>query len=221
MRPHSNNYAILPGSFDPIHNGHLELAEYAAHHYAWERVYFIPSAHFPNRATPLHLSGRWRVRLCRAALAERATSRLALLAHEVTHHRPGYLIDTVRALQQRWRLRASGPHPRVNVLLGSDLLHELANWKEIDELSHLTHIYLFHRPHLNNGNYNTTPRTRSRAQADQTLLTTHGFPHTLCDNPPLPVSSSEIRQRIARQQSIADLVPDSVERLIRQHRLYQ
>lgn len=203
--------AIFPGSFDPIHRGHIELAERVCDHYGWERVYLIPSAHFRNRPTSPQLSGSWRLRLCRAALAERPDTRLRLLEHEIANRTPGYLIDTVHALRERFGGddRADDAGQRVSVLLGSDLLAEIGQWKAIDELAQAVHLYLFSRP---SSDEDEPPATA--------ILERSHFHYTLCPTPPYFVSSSDIRQRIAVGKSIAGLVPSSVAELIAEHHLY-
>lgn len=209
MSDTSCNYAIFPGSFDPIHNGHIELAEHACLHYGWEHVYLIPSSHFHNRPVSPQLSGDWRLRLCRAALDERPATRLRLLGHEITDHAPGYLIDTVRTVHKRFGNDGGADEEwRVRVILGSDLLTEIGQWKAIDELVQRVHFYFFSRPS------DTEPFSTA-------ILEQHRFHYTFCPTPPYFVSSSDVRQRTAVNESIADLVPSSVAEIIAANHLYR
>lgn len=237
-----NSYAIFPGSFDPIHNGHIQMAEYACHQYGWERIYLIPTSHFLNRRTPIVLSGEWRLKLCRAALEERNAlpgtlpSSLRLLEHEITTHAPGYLIDTVRRAirQQAQGHEGTGTAgTRVQVLLGSDLLSEIGGWEQVDELARWVHLYVCGRGggtnndtsndtnNDTNGDANNDTRRAGMSKADAASLTAHGFQYTVCANPRNPTSSTEVRRRVAANESIRDMVPAAVERLIANHRLYQ
>ena len=217
--PPPERYAIFPGSFDPIHNGHMQMARYARRRFGLQRIYLIPTAYFANRRAAMALSGEWRLRLCRAAVADDPT--LQLLGHEIAANSPGYLIETVRTLRRRW-----GRSGRMAVLLGSDLMAEIGSWKAVDDLARCVHLYIFDR--RGSGSATGTGGATEAAGAaemggtiDTAPLIEHGFRYTLCDNAPYVMSSSEVRAQITAGGDIGGAVPPAVARLIDRYRLYR
>ena len=194
--PPSGAYAIFPGSFDPIHNGHVQIARYMCQHYAFDAIYFIPTDHFVNRAIPMVLSGEWRVRLCKAALETEA--QMTVLDHEVTHHTPGYLIKTIDILRHAW----NESHP-INVIIGNDLLNEMHEWKAFASLVRSAHFYIF-----------------NRASAPKSTRMYERLQYTHCNNSIYHISSTEVRTAIKERRSVHALLPGAVARLIQDHRLY-
>jgi nicotinate-nucleotide adenylyltransferase len=186
--------ALFGGSFDPVHHGHLLLAQDALEQLQLDRLVFIPAGINPHKlhAAP-KADGMQRLRMLEAAVA--GEERLAVDALELYREGPSYTVDTAETLQERW------PEARLFLLLGEDNLPKLHTWHKIERLNQLVEFVCFGRP---------TEREPVSA-----------FPGKLRLNRRVDISSTEIRQRIAAGLSIRYLVPESVRAFIYAHAIYQ
>ena len=133
----SRPLALLGGTFDPVHLGHLRAAWEAAEALDAE-VHLMPANVPPHRAQPVG-SATQRVALLRAALA--GQNRLRLDERELRRSGPSYTIDTLRELRAE-----VGPERPLALLLGSDAFAGLPTWHEWRELFHFAHIVVMTRP---------------------------------------------------------------------------
>lgn len=182
---------ILGGTFNPIHLGHLILAECAREQCALDQVVFIPTAQPPHKSSRNLLDGLVRFAMVRLAIRGHPAFRVSDC--EVRRGGLSYTIRTVHALRQRH------PAARLFLIVGSDMLQ--ASWYRMDELRRLCTFVVARRP----------TRGRGRSPRDVQWLTM----------PAVDLSSSMIRARIRRGQSIRYLVPEAVERYLTRHHLYR
>ena len=182
---------IFGGTFNPIHVGHLLLAETAREQLALDRVVFIPTARPPHKRARDLVPGAARLRLIELAIRHHP----AFAVSDVELHRqgPSYTLDTVRMLHARL------PEAALFLLIGEDML--AVRWLGWDELKRLCTIVAARRP-------GTKPSRSSRGVRWLSM-------------PQVEVASSDIRARLKAGRSIRYLVPAAVERHIRQHNLYQ
>jgi nicotinate-nucleotide adenylyltransferase len=129
---------ILGGTFDPVHFGHLRLAQEIGGLLRLAEVRFIPSGTPPHRTAP-HVTPQQRLEMVRLAIADNPL--FAADDREVRRSGPGYTIDTLTEL----RREAGGTRP-LCVLLGADAFLELATWHRWHELFGLAHLIVAHRP---------------------------------------------------------------------------
>src|SRR5262245_28254406 len=193
--------AVLGGTFDPPHIGHLVLGECVATQFGCDRVLFMPAGD-PYRKSGTDTAENRRagvsarsvtpaqLRLRMVELAIGGNPRFVRDAREVERAGPSYTIDTLR------ELRAEG-HEEIVLILGSDALRDLPNWREPNEIRRLATIVV-------------APKTE-----DDGVI---GVP--LVEMPLLHVSSTLIRARVAAGQPIRYLVSEAVERFINENRLY-
>lgn len=176
---------LLGGTFDPVHLGHLSLAESALEAFALDHVLFIPSAVTPHKRHRPITATRHRLAMLRLALADRP--RLALSTVELDRGGVSYTVDTLAALRGRhsdWDLW---------LLLGMDSLRDLHLWHRAADLLALCTVATLERPGV-----------------DRPLAEVPGFPpevsrallRTVARGRPVAVSSSDIRARIAQRQPI-------------------
>ncbi|RFC41989.1 MAG: nicotinate-nucleotide adenylyltransferase [Verrucomicrobia bacterium] len=186
--------ALFGGSFDPVHHGHLLLAQDALEQLELDRLVFIPAGINPHKlhATP-KADGLQRLRMLEAAVA--GEERLAVDALEIYREGPSYTVDTVESLQERW------PAARLFLLLGEDNLPKLHTWHRIERLNQLVEFVCFGR------------------STEEKFVP--AFPGKLRLSRRVDISSTEIRQRIAAGLSIRYLVPESVRAFIYAHAIYQ
>ncbi len=196
---------ILGGTFNPVHNGHLLMAHTAAETWDLERVLVVPTCIPPHKDVAAGVPAEHRLAMVRLAVA--GDPLLAVDTMEIDRGGVSYAIDTVRHL--------AGHHPDAELffIIGLDSLLELHRWKDVASLLDLCRVVTLHRPGITG---------RPVREADLNLPQSRGQ-RLLADvvtGRLSDVSSSEIRARIAKRLPIGYLVPDSVERYIRDHALY-
>ncbi len=181
---------IFGGTFNPIHVGHLLLAETARETLHLDRIVFIPTRQPPHKRAQDLLAGTERMALIQLAVREQP----AFVASDIELQRegPSYSINTVKALH------AQLPMAELFLLVGEDMLS--VRWLAWDELKRLCTIVVAHRP--------ATKVAKRDAKLKWLAM------------PQVEISSSDIRQRIKEGRSIRYLVPSAVERYLRQHQLY-
>ena len=184
--------ALLGGSFDPIHFGHLLLAESAKEKLRLHRVIFIPAS-----LSPLKKEGKaaTRHRYEMVRLAVRGNSSFSVSGIEIGRGGPSYTIDTVRAFQKTM------PGAELFLLVGSDCLKTLPAWREAGKLFRLCRVVIAERPRHP---LRSLPRGFKKLEIPQ-----------------IDISSTDIRKRVRKGKSISYQVPSSVERYILNHRLYR
>lgn len=199
----SGRVAVFGGTFDPPHVGHLVLGECVAHQFGCERVLFIPAGD-PYRKTATDTPenrkagvgpgrtvspGAVRVEMVRLAITGNA--RFQVDGREVSRTGPSYTVDTLR------ELHAEG-HNDIVLVLGSDALADMANWREPGEIRRLSRVVVAEK---------------------ETGGGSGGFERV--EMPLLRVSSTEIRARVAAGKPIRYLVTDAVREYIEGRGLYR
>jgi nicotinate-nucleotide adenylyltransferase len=216
-------FGVLGGTFDPVHRGHLALAEGVRDRTVLDRVLFLPSAVPPHKRQPRISPLRHRLAMLRLALEGRKGLELCTLEADSGSVR--YTIDSMRELRQR---DPAGARPVF--LMGMDSLHELPTWKEYRKLVEEFDLIAVDRP----GN-EFPPREAPEELRDRLvdLASLGGAAPASAEGlggggrifrvplPPVPVSSSEIRARAAAGLDLADLVPFPVARYIHSQGLYK
>lgn len=217
-----SRYGIFGGTFDPIHNGHLELADIANRHLNLDKLFFVPNNIPPHRGTPL-LSAEHRLAMVEAALM--GHQRYLVDDREVLRNGRSYMADTLES----FRHELLGDTSPVSLLLGLDSFLTLLEWREPKRIAELAHLVVVARQ----GEYGQAVELKTR----QILDTLYGpgkalqyHPEYLSIKPagevlfieeaPLKVSATELRHKLAENQSVMGLVPDAVEAYIKTHRLY-
>ncbi len=197
MRPsEENGLAILGGTFDPIHIGHLILAQDAMESLGVERVLFIPAARNPLKRNRPATSDAHRIAMIRLALTNHR--RFLIDEMEVDAGGPSYSIDTVMALRQHY------PDSRLYWIIGSDELGQLAKWRRIDELVNLVEFACVLRPGY-------------RVEAPSLA----GLREHEIDGHAIEVSSSDIRRRVKEGHPVSFFLPQKVSHYIEFHGLYR
>jgi nicotinate-nucleotide adenylyltransferase len=185
---------IFGGSFDPIHCGHLLVAERICDLERLDEIVFVPAWRSPHKRGPV-ATGEDRLAMLRAAV--RGNPRFACSGLELRRGGPSYTIDTVRALARRW-----GSRPVL--LLGGDALLDLPNWKSAAELLHAARVVVYARPGCE----------AAASQARRLGVVYH-------DEVISSLKSRDIRARVRRGESIRYQVPEAVRRHIERRGLYR
>jgi nicotinate-nucleotide adenylyltransferase len=209
---------ILGGTFDPIHFGHLRLAEEMLELANLREIKFIPTGTPPHRDMP-QVSAQHRSAMVQLAIADQLA--FVLDPREVDRSTPCYTVDTLREL--RSELGAVQP---LCLLMGGDAFLQLNTWREWEHLFELSHIVVGYRPGftLEERIHTATPALRQHYQ--QRLCAAEVLSQQPCGGivelaiPKLEISATLIRSRVAEKRSIRYLLPNAVADYIHQHHLY-
>jgi nicotinate-nucleotide adenylyltransferase len=184
---------ILGGSFDPVHVGHLTVAAAAADRLALGVVHFVPAREQPFKAGRHRADIGDRVAMLRAVLG--VDARFMLDLREVDREGPSYTVYTLRAITTEY------PADALFLLVGADAARDLPEWREAQEMREFATVAVLTRP--------------------GTQLPSGDVVDEVVEVPIVNVSSSLVRERVARGESIQGLVPEVVAEYIEQHGLYR
>lgn len=207
---------LLGGTFDPIHNGHLDVARAAHHALQLDTVVLIPSRMPPHRKSP-HASGPQRLAMVKAAIRNEPGFEVSTI--ELDAAGPSYTSATLD------RLANAGQDTRTMCFItGADAFEGIPTWYQYPDLLDRCHFAVVSRPGLPATQMRSLlPRLANRmitVTENQTYATPAQPSIFLIDAPTSPVSSTDVRAHLARGASVAGLVPDAVAAYIDAHRLY-
>lgn len=195
---------ILGGSFDPIHNGHLYMAKQARLAAHLDKIELLPAARPPHKLDRTLTSDTHRLNMIR--LAVKSIDWIEIDDRELRRGGISYTVDTVRELAET--------HAGIDLffIIGTDSLRELSTWCSIREIVKLVTFVTVPRDEQP---FRTTyPALEEKLQGTPLRV----LPLT---TPPLPISSTEIRQRTVERRSLEGLVPSPVADYIEAHALYR
>ena len=211
---------ILGGTFDPIHHGHLRLAQEALEQCSLHEVRFIPGGTPPHRTAPC-ASPLQRLQMVQLALQ----GQPGFVPDEREVHRtdPCYSVDTFAGLRQEL-----GPQQPLCLLIGSDAFLQLHTWHQWAQLFELAHIVVMQRPGRPVGNAMAQADSGLRQQYQNRLSPSPRLLHespggqiVVLDMPQLDISANDIRSRAAQNKNLRYLLPDSVAHFIQINQLYK
>lgn len=207
---------LFGGTFDPVHQGHLDLARHVLRRCRLDEVLFIPAPQPPHKRQPV-ASYEERLRMLEAALAASGEERLRCSRIEADLPKPSYTVRTVEAL------RGLDERHDYFLIIGADSLVDLPHWYRASDLLAAVNLIVVRRDHL-------PPEAIAGLLADLDVsyrfdarlgLWKSGRGRSLryLDDIELPISSSLIRQQLALG-AVPSMLPPAVLAHIRQHHLY-
>ena len=201
----ASRIGILGGSFDPVHVGHLRIAEEARVALELERVTFVPTGFQWMKEGAEVAPAADRLEMVR--LATKGNERFDVSDAEILRPGPSYTVDTVQAARDE-----VGPGTEIYFILGQDAFAELPQWSRPAELIGLCRLAVM--PRVDGPDVDLEDlETRVRGVSERTTM--------LRDAPRIDVSSSELRGRLERGESVRDLLPEAVEAYIARRGLYR
>ena len=194
--------AMLGGSFNPIHIGHLLLADEVCHRLDYDKVLFVPVNIPPHKELAEGASSQQRLEMIQLAIE--GNPRFAVETCELERGGISYTYDTIQYLGKKYAHQLEG---KLGLIMGDDLVEGFEEWGHYQELPELADIVL-----------------ARRICWDGTQRKDFPYPHTELENGILPVSSSQIRAAGATSDGNGSswryLVPESVYRYIIERKLY-
>lgn len=183
---------LFGGSFDPVHHGHLIVAQVATERLGLDSLRFLPAREQPFKRGRHGASPEHRAKMLSLAIA--GAPGFAVEGIELDRPGPSYTVDTLKELRRR------EPQSEFVLLLGADAATDLPAWHEAERIPQLARVVVFARP-------------GSRVPGS-------AFISQVIEVPTIDISATEVRGRISRGQSIRYWVPDVVAEYIARHRLY-
>ncbi len=211
------NIGIFGGTFNPIHNAHLRIAEESRDQYDLSSVIFVPAADPPHK--PRHRQLDFSHRLAMVSLAIKNNPLFTVSSLEGELSGKSYSIDTLRTLHDSY------PDDRLFFIMGSDSFSEIGAWHEYQSIFPLTSIIVVGRPGSVGLCLASSLPVAIAGQfcydvAVNRLTHSSGTSVSYLDGIPLPISSSSIRELLRCGRSVRYLVPDGVEHYLKEHTLY-
>jgi nicotinate-nucleotide adenylyltransferase len=197
---------IFGGTFDPVHYGHLLLAESAREQCRLDEVRFVPAATPPHKQGQTVTPAEARLDMLRLAVGGHET--FTVCDSEIRRGGVSYTVDTLQGLRQEH------PNAELFLLVGADTLIDLPNWREPQRVLELAVPVVVGRPGSAEPNYGVL----SHLVAPDRLAT---FGTCRVEMPAMGISSRDLRRRAAEGRSIRYQVPRAVEAFITAHNLYR
>ncbi|MCW3040424.1 MAG: nadD [Solirubrobacterales bacterium] len=195
--------AILGGTFNPPHVGHLVMAQEAHAQLGLDRVVLMP-VHTPPHKELVHDPGpAARAELCRLAVA--GDARFVVSTREIDRAGPSYTVQTLRAIA------AEQPQDELVFIVGGDMAHSLPTWREPAAILALATLAVAEREGV--ARADIAARLRPLDPAEDRVR--------FFDMPRLDLSSSDIRRRVAAGRPVRYLLPDAVAQYVEGHGLYR
>lgn len=190
---------VFQGTFNPIHNAHLAMAEYAKKVYDYDTILFIPAYKPPHKEFDDDLANH-RFQMVKLAIS--GESFFGISNIEFQNERFSYTYLTIQELYKRYRVDG-----KIGFIIGSDAFREVDSWYEADKLKELVDFIVF-------------PREEDIDRERMALLEFKGFKYTLAKMPPIGISSTYMRQKLANRKSVATQMPYQVLEYINKNALY-
>ncbi len=208
MTNQQTRIGVLGGTFDPVHLGHLMIAEQAREHLKLSEVRWIPAATAPHEQLKNASDSTHRLAMVQLAIC--GNSHFVCDDREVRRGGKSYTIDTLHELKSQF------PDAELVFLMGADSLREFSKWRTPGEICKAAQVIVVARGGQPAPDLSSLAEFLPEAKTTQQLFDEH-----LLTMPQLEVSSSDIRRRVALGKSIRYMVPAAVEAYIRQHNLYR
>lgn len=197
------HYAIYGGSFDPIHKGHIALADHAVRECGIDKLIFMPAYVSPFKQNRKTAPGKDRAAMIESILGY--NKAFCLSRYELGKEGPSYTYDTV----MHWKQMLNG---KLSFILGFDSVIEIDTWYRGEEILKEVSLITARRPYANDSEgWDKIKYYRKKFGTETTVL----------EMKPVDASSTEVRMNVHAGHPISDIVAPEVERYIQEHDLYK
>lgn len=202
--------ALFGGTFNPIHNGHLQAVNALKRDLQIDEVRWVVSAHPPHRDRP-SATPEQRMEMLRLALQPYNN----MVCDDIELKREG-LSYTVLTLES-YRQQFSKDH--IVLIVGADVMQSFHTWHQYEKITQLAHMIVMHRPSYHS-NLASVLKPFETKQIDDFKMAKNGKV-LVYPAPAVPISATEIREKLFNEKNIDGLVPDAVADYIEVHKLYR
>jgi len=199
MSDQKQRIGIFGGSFDPIHHGHLLIAEWIRDELQFQKVIFVPTHIHPLKHNPSVTPAHHRLKMVQLAIASNAYFEVSDI--EIRKETVSYTIDTLREFQKQYPPNAY----QLYFLIGQDNLNQLHLWKDPIKLVQMAQFIAFGRP-----GFEPSPEAQPFLPFIQFI-----------EIPLLEISATRVRERLRTGKTVRYMVPDPVIEYIQTHQLYR
>lgn len=183
------------GSFNPIHNGHMVIANYFAEFSDLKQVWFVVSPHNPLKPAGSLLNDFQRLQLVELAIGDYRKMKVSKI--EFGLPKPSYTINTLTHLQEKY------PQHEFVLIMGSDNLHTFHKWKNYEQILEYYSIYIYPRPGFDGGDFKNHPKVK------------------FIEAPLMEISSTFIRNAIKSKKDVRFMMPEKVADYIDEMNFYR
>lgn len=185
---------LFGGSFDPIHLGHVEIVQMVMKKIQLDYLIVMPAGKAPHKHGSF-FSDELRLEMAKAAMNDLNNDKIIVSDWEINQAKikgkPSFTVDTMRYLQKKY------PHALLYLILGADMFNTLSTWKDPDVIASNMKLVLINRSDT------------SRVNSNNKIIETIYKPDIVISHAPMPISSTEIRQRLSTGKSVTEFVPAS------------
>ena len=196
---------LFGGTFDPVHYGHLLLAECCREQCPLDEVRFLPAAVPPHKQGRKLTPAKARIEMLELAIA--GHTAFSVSRYETDRGGVNYTVDTLA------HFRRKDPDVELFFLLGADMLHDLPTWYQAPQICELATVVVVRRPGAGELDFDCLNQVATADQIGQVRR------HQV-EMPEVGISSTEIRRRVAAQMSTRFQTPRAVEKYVETHGLY-
>ncbi|HOO47176.1 MAG TPA: nicotinate-nucleotide adenylyltransferase [Deltaproteobacteria bacterium] len=207
-------FGIFGGTFNPVHSGHLRVAQEVRQSLELEKIVFVPSYLPPHKDLADNVHADKRLEIVKIAI--RGIPYFELSSFEVENRGNSYSIFTIEHFRKIYQ---ATPY----FILGQDAFNDIMTWFDRDRLFSLTHFAVMSRPHAQRMELDEAiGRHAARySKTQRGYINEEGNEIIYVEVTPLDISSTKIRDLCKKGQSIRSLVPEEVENYIKNERIYQ
>ena len=191
---------VLQGTFNPIHNAHLAMANYTKKTYSYDSILFIPAYKPPHKDFDDDFANH---RFQMVKLAVSGESSFGISNIEFQNEKFSYTYITITELYKRYKIEG-----KIGFIIGFDAFREITEWFEADKLKELVHFIVF-------------PREGEIDKDRLALLHYKGYKFSVAAMQPIDISSTRIRERLVEGKPVGNLVPPVVLEYINKNGLYK
>lgn len=191
---------VFQGTFNPIHNAHLAMANHVKKVYDYNTILFIPAYKPPHKEFDDTMSNH-RFQMVKLAVSGEGFFGISNI--EFQNEKFSYTSVTIQELYKRYKIDG-----KIGFIIGFDAFREITEWYEADKLKDLVHFIVF-------------PRENEIDKDRLALLHYKGYKYTIANMPPIDLSSTELREKLESGQSVSGSVPPTVLEYIRENGLYK
>ncbi|RUR19768.1 nicotinate-nucleotide adenylyltransferase [Legionella sp. km535] len=210
-----HSIAIFGGTFDPVHNGHIETSITLQNYYQFNSYYFLPCK-IPAIKPPAHASNEQRIEMLKLALKKLPEFSIDL--REINRDSPSYMVETLQSFRKDY------PHASISLIIGYDSFLSLPQWYQWNQIKELANLVVINREH-----YKRTPVPEALAHliaankncSKKELLNSESGIICFFDAGDYAISSTDIRNKLKQNLDVNKELPKKVYEYIKLWALYQ